>query len=231
MQNEAAEEKAKATGLVGRLQEKIEALKEQARHMQRQMPKPKKKLRQPILNDGKQKPKYKMPPLTAISQPEKAKVAQMEVPRSNNNNRTKRNRRNRRRRQQKKRMSNLKKRNYICGEDRNKIQNTFLTANSWAHAHPRPYQTANQNLDRNGYFCNTRCTCSRSGQRETKPQLCNRFAEADVPGNCTITYIKTGWVHSPDRSRKWVYTLQATPLNSTAKCKQLQILTTKTNVW
>ena len=132
MQNEAAEEKAKATGLVGRLQEKIEALKEQARHMQRQMPKPKKKLRQPILNDGKQKPKYKMPPLTAISQPEKAKVAQMEVPRSNNNNRTKRNRRNRRRRQQKKRMSNLKKRNCICWEDRNKIQNIFPTANSWA---------------------------------------------------------------------------------------------------
>ena len=43
--------------------------------------------------------------------------------------------------------------------------------------------------------------------------MCNRFAQADVPGNCTITDIKTEWAHNPDRSREWVYALQATPLN------------------
>ena len=40
--------------------------------IQRQMSKPKKKAKQSVLNDGKQKPKYKKPPSTAIIQLERA---------------------------------------------------------------------------------------------------------------------------------------------------------------
>ena len=69
----------------------MEALKEQVRHMQRQMSKPKKKLKKAVINGGKQKNKNKKPQPTEIRQPEKAKGAQMKVPRSNNNSKTRRN--------------------------------------------------------------------------------------------------------------------------------------------
>ena len=44
-------QEAEAVGLVERLWVEVEVLKEQARHMQRQMPKLKKKRKQSILND------------------------------------------------------------------------------------------------------------------------------------------------------------------------------------
>ena len=127
----------------------VEALKEQARHIKRQMPKPKKKPKQAVLNVGKQKSKYRKPQSTAMNQPEKAKAAQMEVPRLVSNNQLKRNQRNWNQRKHNKRMSDLRNRNNNCGIDRNRGQNTdpavHLKQNCLVHAPPRPYQTANQN--------------------------------------------------------------------------------------
>ena len=74
------------TGLVENLQAEVEALKDQARHMQRQLPKPKKKPKEATVNGGKQKNQFRKPQL-------------------------------------------------------------HCDAHSWEHAHPRPYQTANQNQD------------------------------------------------------------------------------------
>ena len=112
-------------------------------------------------------------------------------------------------------MVNLQNRNNNCGSDRNRGPKTYsavhLKQNCWAHAPPRPYQTANQNRD--GYFCNERRTYNWFGQRETKQQLCNRFAQADIPANCTITGIETDWIYSPDGSWKLEYKLKATLLN------------------
>ena len=50
-------------------------------------------------------------------------------------------------------------------------------------------------------------------RKRKKKQLCNRFARADVLANCTITGIKTGWIHNQDGSQKWECKLEATPLN------------------
>ena len=162
--------------------------------MQRQMPEPKKKPKQVVLNDGKQKPKYRKPPATAINQPKKAKAAQMEVPRLVSNKQLKRNQKNWNRRKCNKTMPILRKWNNNCGSHRNSSQCTDLAVHlkqiCWAHVPARPYQTANQS--REGYFCNAQCTYNQFGQRETKPQLCNRFhrfARADVPANCTKTDI------------------------------------------
>ena len=108
--------------------------------------------------------------------------------------------------------------NNICGKDRNKFKTQFMrrTLNKIVGRTraPRLYQIACQNRD--GYFRNACCTYNQfgfGGQRETKTRLCNRFARADVPANCTITGIETGWIHSHDGSRKWEYKLEATPLN------------------
>ena len=76
----------------------MEVLKEQARHMQRKIPKPKKKPKKAVIKGGKQKNKYRKPQPTEICQPEKAKGAQTEGPRSNNNSKIRRNQRNRQRR-------------------------------------------------------------------------------------------------------------------------------------
>ena len=59
MQNNQEEVEAELTGLVQLLQDKIEALKEHQRHIERQKPKPKKKTKQAALNVEKQKTKYK----------------------------------------------------------------------------------------------------------------------------------------------------------------------------
>ena len=56
-----ADREEEATGLVESLRVEVEALKEQARHMQRQKPKPKRKPKKAAINGGKQKNKYKKP--------------------------------------------------------------------------------------------------------------------------------------------------------------------------
>ena len=81
-QNVAADQEEEAAGLVENLQAGVEALKEQRSHMQRKMPKPKKKPKKAVINGWKQKNKFKKPQSIAISQPEQAKGAQTEVPRS-----------------------------------------------------------------------------------------------------------------------------------------------------
>ena len=53
-QNLEADREEEATGIIESLRTEVEALKEQARHMQRQMPKPKKKLKKAVVNGGKQ---------------------------------------------------------------------------------------------------------------------------------------------------------------------------------
>ena len=92
----------------------VEALKEHARRIKRQMPKPRNKPKQVVLNVGRQKRKSKKLQPKEMNQPKKAKATQMEVPRSNSNNRLKMNRRN----------WNRIKRNNNCESDRNRGQNT-----------------------------------------------------------------------------------------------------------
>ena len=52
-QNLEADQEEEAMGLVESLQAEVGALKEQVRYMQRQSPKPKKKLKKAIVNGGK----------------------------------------------------------------------------------------------------------------------------------------------------------------------------------
>ena len=111
-------------------------------------------------------------------------------------------------------MAILRKRNNNSGRnDQCTDLAVHLKQNCWAHAPPKPYQTANHSED--GYFCSAQCTYNWFGQRGTQPQLCNRFhrfARADLPEHCTITDIHTEWIHS-NGSRKGKYTLKVTPLN------------------
>ena len=85
-------------------------------------------------------------------------------------------------------------------------------ATSWAHAPPQTYQTANQNCERNGYFQSPECTHNLFGQREKQNKF-HRFARADIPENCTIVAIRSGWVRDQDGTQKWEYTLKATTIN------------------
>ena len=132
--------------------------------MQCQSPKPKKEPKKAAINSGNQKIKYKKPPLTGNRQQAQVNGTQ---PCSIHNNTTKRNQKNRRNRQWNrfnKKTANLKRRNTSNNCNRMKFQCTipdahsFGHAHSWEHANPRSYQTANQNRERNGYFCSARCT-------------------------------------------------------------------------
>ena len=58
-QNWQSDQETEATGIVERLQAKAETKKEQARHMQCQSPKSKKKPKKAVVNGGNQKIKYK----------------------------------------------------------------------------------------------------------------------------------------------------------------------------
>ena len=170
--------------------------------MQRQSSKPKKKYKKVALNSGKENSNYKKQPPTENRKQAQENGTQL---RSSNNNRTRRNWRNRQRklrnRQKKNRnreLSNIAK--------TNKKNDRFWSTNSshfqsteWAHASPRPYQSANQNLERNGQFCSASCTYNRFGQRQKQLHSGNRFhrfARADLPEKCTITDIKTGWLQN-----------------------------------
>ena len=51
-----------------------------------------------------------------------------------------------------------------------------------------------------------------------------RFARADVPANCTITSVKTGWIHNSDGSKRWEYKLEVNPLS------ELLVITTTHHV-
>ena len=164
-QNLEAEQEEEAAGLLENLQAKVEALKEQARHIQCQLPKPKKKPKKAVLNGWKQKNKLRKPQSIAMSQPGHAEEAQTEVPRSNNKNRTRSNQRNNQRRKQNKRLASMRKSSNKRQQNRNEFQSTVPHTNSLQHGRPRPYQTANLNQERNVYFCSARCTYNRFGQR------------------------------------------------------------------
>ena len=66
-QNLEADREDEATGLEESLRAEVEALKEQIRHMQRQIPKPKKRPKKAVINGGKQKNNFRKPQSIAIS--------------------------------------------------------------------------------------------------------------------------------------------------------------------
>ena len=126
--------------------------------MQRQSPKPKKKPKKAVVNGGNQNSKYKKPPPTENRQQAQINGTQ---PRSIHNNKTKRNQKNRRNRQWNrfnKKTANLKRRNNSNNCNWTEFQCTIPDMHYWEHAHQRPYQTANQNRERNGYFRSARYT-------------------------------------------------------------------------
>ena len=129
-QNLKAHQEEEAAGLVENLQEEVEALKGHRRHLQRQMPKPKKKPKKVGFNCGKQKNKYTKPQPTETSQPGQAEEAQMEVLHNNNNNKRRRNQRNRQRKMLNKNMANLKKRNDNSDPNQREFHCTFSDAHS-----------------------------------------------------------------------------------------------------
>ena len=97
-------------------------------------------------------------------------------------------------------------------QNRRYIGTCQIDATSLEHSRPRAYQTANQK-DR-GYYHSPRWTQDRfAGLRENKPKKFQRFARVDLPEECTITDIRSGWKIERDGSKVWTYTLEATPLD------------------
>jgi len=195
-QNWTADREAEATGIVQRLQARAEAEKEHARHMQRQAPKPPKKPKKPEDIGRKQKNAARKPPPVQ--------------PRVDNNNRTRRNRRNRQRKQAAIRNKMRNKRERMNQQNRRYIGACQVDATSLEFARPRAYQTANHND--NGYYHSPRHTQDRFSELRQKPKKFQRFARVDLPEDCTITDIRSGWETKTDGSRVWKYTLEATPL-------------------
>ena len=155
--------------------------------MQRQAHKPDKTPKKQVFNGGKQKNKDRKPLPTQ--------------PRVIHNNRTKRNRRNR----GKKATANRNKMRRNSRNQKRNLQSTVKAshqnATTWEHARPRAYQIANQNWERNGYFRSPKPTYDRFGGLREKQKKFQRFARVDLPEDCTITDITSGWKTETDGSR------------------------------
>ena len=164
--------------------------------MQRQAPKPPKKPKKPVDIRRKQKNTARKPPPVQ--------------PRVVHNNKNKTTRRNRQRKQAANRNQVRKKRTRMNQQNRRYIGTCQIDATSLEFARPRAYQTVNHVGD--GYYHSPRHTQDRFSELRQKPKKFQRFARVDLPEDCTITDIRSGWETKRDGSRVWRYFLEATPL-------------------